>query len=355
MALKGRAIVQMSKDDPLEGGLELVNMDGYEALAPGHVRVRMTHRPINPSDHNTISMGRLFHLRKMPPIPGCEGCGVVHEVGEGVSKVKVGERVVPLIFLDYYKTGSGSWQDFVTLHQSHVLKVPLGMTDEVAAQSIINPWTAYGLLADFAVPPGEFLLQTAAASVLGRQVIQLARYLGIKTINIVRRDKWIPELKALGANEVLNSETQDIVAEVKAITSGRLAYGAIDAVGGDLTQVNLPFNLQPQSSPFTHPKISVASCVRSNGIVYLYGVLSGWSITLSTLDLMRGVHVRWWLLSNYLNNDAKMGIIAANVMDLLTNKIITPLPGRCISIENFKEALVESKQDARGGKILLVG
>ncbi|MCO5574934.1 hypothetical protein L7F22_028729 [Adiantum nelumboides] len=337
MVLKGRAIVQMSKDDPLEGGLELVNMDRYEAVAPGHVRVRMTHRPINPSDHNSISMGRLFHLQQTPPIPGCEGCGVVHEVGEGVSKVKVGERVVPLIFLDYYKTGSGSWQDFVTLHQCHVLKVPLGMTDEVAAQSIINPWTAYGLLADSAVPPGEFLLQTAAASVLGRQVIQLARYLGIKTINIVRRDKWISELKALGANEVLNSETQaDIVAEVKAITSGRLAYGAIDAVGGDLTQ-------------------SVASCVRSNGTVYLYGVLSGWSITLSTLDLMRGVHVRWWLLSNYLNNDAKMGMIAVNVMDLLTNKIIIPLPGRCIPIENFKEALVESKQDARGGKILLVG
>ncbi|KAI5066843.1 hypothetical protein GOP47_0017371 [Adiantum capillus-veneris] len=336
MAVRRRAIVQRNKDDPLDGGLELVHLDAYHAPPPGHVCVRLTHRPINPSDHNSISMGRLFNLEQTPPIPGCEGCGLVHEVGEGVSKVRVGERVVPLIFLDYYKTGNGSWQDFITLRQSHILQLPAALSDEVAAQSILNPWTAYGLLADSAVPPGEFLLQTAAASVLGRQVIQLARHLGIKTINIVRRDKWISELKALGADEVINSEKQDIVAEVKAITMGRLAYGAIDAVGGDLTK-------------------SVASCVRSDGTIYVYGVLSGWNISLSTLDLMRGVRIRWWLLSNYLRNETKVDDTAVQVMTLLTNKILTPLPGKSFPLENFGEALRESKKEARGGKIMLVG
>lgn len=54
------------------------------------------------------------------------------------------------------------------------------------------------MLADLAVPKGEWLLQTAAGSVLGRQVIQLAKHYGVKTINVVRRKDAVAELKELG-------------------------------------------------------------------------------------------------------------------------------------------------------------
>ena len=62
----------------------------------------------------------------------------------------------------------------------------------------INPMTVYGMLKEHNIPKGEFLLQTAATSVLGRQIISLAKHYGVNTINIVRRKEAVDELKSLG-------------------------------------------------------------------------------------------------------------------------------------------------------------
>ncbi len=67
-----------------------------------------------------------------------------------------------------------------------------------AAPAQINPVTVYGMLQELAVPKDEWLLQTAASSVLGRQVIALAKHHGIKTINVVRRADAVQELKDAG-------------------------------------------------------------------------------------------------------------------------------------------------------------
>ena len=107
----------------------------------------------------------------------------------------------------------------------------------------------------------------------------------------------------------------------------------------------------------THLQIlqDVASSVRDGGKVFIYGVLSGWEIMLRTRDLMRGVDVRWWILTNYVNTDKKREYIASQVMSLLQQKIMQPLVGKMFSLENFKDALLESKREGHGGKVLLVG
>ena len=62
----------------------------------------------------------------------------------------------------------------------------------------INPMTVYGMLREHQIPKGEYLLQTAATSVLGRQMIALAKHYGVHTINVVRRKEAVEELKSLG-------------------------------------------------------------------------------------------------------------------------------------------------------------
>ncbi|KAG6557910.1 hypothetical protein Mapa_000088 [Marchantia paleacea] len=109
--------------------------------------------------------------------------------------------------------------------------------DEFAAQFFINPWDLYQMLKLMNIPKGEYLIQGAAASILGRQVITLAKHWGIKTINIVRRDSQIQELKDIGADYVLNSETEDIPAKVDEVTGGKKAYGALDPVLGEMTKI----------------------------------------------------------------------------------------------------------------------
>ena len=79
-----------------------------------------------------------------------------------------GQRVVPLVMLSYFKNGQGTWQDYILVDEANAFPVPPSVSDEVAAQFIVNPWTAMGLMEKLAVPKGEYILQTAAASSMGR-------------------------------------------------------------------------------------------------------------------------------------------------------------------------------------------
>lgn len=329
-----RSIAQLKHGEPHEA-LELLQQPIKPTASPGCVVVRITVRPINPIDLLAIRNDMLLKLPHRSVI-GSEGFGIVEEVGEGVSQFCPGQRVVPMVWLEHHRHGQGSWQDYVELKEENVVAVPSSVSDEAAAQFLVNPWTVYGMLDDLAVPKGEYLLQTAAASVLGRELIQLARHWGIKTINVVRRDAWKSELKALGADEVINSETEDIVERVKEITGGKLAYAAVDAVGGVLTK-------------------TVGATVREDGKLFVYGALSGWEVTVSTHDLLRGVQLSFWQLPKYIRSaPAKHAHAAAEVMKLLEEKVITPLSGKKFPLEDFLAAIEESEKQSRGGKVLLV-
>jgi len=82
-------------------------------------------------------------------------------------------------------------------HAQHTLQ-HLSHTLSAIACLQINPMTVYGMLREQNIPKGEFLLQTAATSVLGRQMISLAKHYGVQTINVVRRKEAVDELKSIG-------------------------------------------------------------------------------------------------------------------------------------------------------------
>ncbi|KAH9552111.1 hypothetical protein CY35_09G046800 [Sphagnum magellanicum] len=324
--MSNRAVEQQNFDakDPF-AGLALVTKPVPKA-EPGHVVVRITLRPVNPTDLNSIRLNRLR-------IPGSEGFGIVHEVGEGVTTVAKGQRVVPFVGRERHK-GEGSWQQYFSLKQELVWPVPDSISDEAAAQFVVNPWTVYGILTDLKVPKGEYVLQTAAGSVLGRQLIQLAKHWGIKTINIVRRAEQKEELKALGADEVISTDNEDVATRVKEITGGKLAYAAVDAVGGTLTK-------------------QVTASVRDGGQVFIYGALGGWDAIVGVGDLFRGVRVAAWALPNSVSERFEEYI--DEVSKLIEAKIIVPLVGETYDLADFQLAIKKSTEVARGGKVFLKG
>lgn len=268
-------------------------------------------------------------------IIGDEGCGVVEEMGEEVTKFSIGQRVIPLGMLTYFKTAQGTWQDYIVVEEANAFPVPPSVSDEAAAQFIVNPWTAMGLLERLEVPEGEYLLQTAAASSVGRLLIQLARYSGIKTINVVRREEWRNELKALGANEVINSQTEDVRSRVKEITKNKMAYAAVDAIAGVSTK-------------------GVAACVRDKGMLIVYGALSSNDVTYSLYDLRRGIKLDWFYLGDYLPSREKIDYVAKEAMRLFELRVISPHSGRKFPLSQYKEAIIESEREGRGGKVLLI-
>ncbi len=92
---------------------------------------------------------------------------------------------------------AGSVPNDALFHAQNTLQ-RLSHTKDATACIQINPMTVYGMLREQNIPKGEFLLQTAATSVLGRQMISLAKHYGVQTINVVRRKEAVDELKSIG-------------------------------------------------------------------------------------------------------------------------------------------------------------
>lgn len=309
---------------------ELVTEEKPRA-SPGHVVVHMTVMPIQPSDLQP-AMWTGIDLKDITV--GGEGAGVVEEVGEGVTIFSVGQRVIPIMFNRYFG-GFGFWRDYVEISQVDLIAVPEDISDEQAGQFFINPWLAYGIVQEINVPKGQWLVHNAAGSVAGRLIVQLAKHLGIKTICIVRRDEYKDELKALGADEIINSSTEDVIARVKEITGGKLAYGALDPVAGGTTKV-------------------IAACVRSGGECLVYGRLSSNEVTVDLAELIRKVSVRFFMVDDHGDDLPKRKETAEAVFRLLRGNVFRLGAGKKFRLEDFAEAIREAQKPGRGSKKVLI-
>ena len=274
-----------------------------------------------------------FQPPALPAVPGLEGAGVVED--SNGTELKAGTRGV--CFFDA-RNGNGSWQEYVALPASNFIPVPDSVTDESAAQFLVNPVTVVGMLEEIAAPPGEYVLQSAAGSTLGRQLITVAKKRGLKTINLVRRPEQAAELKAIGADEVICTETEDVVARVKEITGGKGAWGAVDAVAGPLTQ-------------------RISGSVRDGGLVLIYGAMGGLEFTGSVGDvLFRSVTVRGFWLNLYLGklSAERKGAVFNEVVSWLADGTLVPNSGQRFPLSDVVAAVQASQATARGGKILLM-
>eukprot|EP00249_Psilotum_nudum_P001438 c13904_g1_i1 orf=69-1085(+) len=305
---------------------------------PGEVVIRMLCRPVNPSDLLAIQgLYEGWQPTSFPCVPGFEGMGVVHQLGVNVRDLSVGQRV-SCVSPKSHETGQGTWQEFVVVPAQLQFPIPDSVDNETGAQFLVNPWTVYAMLHELRVPNGEYVVQTAAGSVFGRMFIQYAHYQGIKTINLVRRNEQKEELKAIGADEVINFKEENVVELVKKITGGKMAFGAIECVGGELTKV-------------------VASCLRTSGTILVYGVLGDPDLHIGIHDILfRDVKVQGFWLSRWFGKLAafEMRKIGAEIMTLLDKKIMQPLAGEKFPLELFKEAILKSQVIGRGGKVFLV-
>ncbi|KAK9840389.1 hypothetical protein WJX74_009098 [Apatococcus lobatus] len=318
------------KKDSLDG-LVLKELAFPEA-GPGQAVVRLVLRPINPVDLELLHGAKAANI-KLPYIPGFEGLGIVEQPAAGSEKFEKGQRVVGLSF-----AGPGAWQQYVAVPESQLIAVPASVSDEAAAQFYVNPITAYGLLEALAVPKGEWLLQTAAGSVLGRLLITLAKREGVKTINVVRRSAQKDELLTLGADEVIATDEEDIPERVAQITDGKGAWAAANPIGGDITA-------------------QLVAAVRSEGTVHLYGTLSGDTAIAPIWDLIGGKTLTGFSMPKWIRGlgDERRFATALAVMDLIEQKVIEPLTGPTYKLQDFKAAIKASTEVGRGGKILLSG
>ena len=99
---------------------------------------------------------------------------------------------------------------------------------------------------------------------------------------------------------------------------------------------------------------TVAESVRDGGKVFVYGVFSGWDVTLSTRDLMRGVQVSFWMLPTYMASVEKRVHVSAEVMELLEEMVLTPLGRKKFPLADFLAAIEESEKESHGGNLVFL-
>ncbi len=187
----------------------------------------MLFSPVNPSDLHMVR-GRYGYQPVLPASPGAEGVGRVLEIGAGVTAVHVGERVICI--------GTWNlWRERVICKASNVVPVPGTVTDETAATSYQNPLTAWALTQSTRqLGEGQWLLQTAAASSVGRLVLQLAGMYGFRTINVIHRRAQAAIIQALEAMRSSARRTKTCGGRLQEITGGKGIDYAIDCVAGEV-------------------------------------------------------------------------------------------------------------------------
>lgn len=313
---------------------EVLRVEEVERPAPGagQVLVKMRARTINPSDLLTVR-GLYGSLPVPPATPGLEGMGEVAEVGEGVGHLRAGQRVISLGV-------PGTWADYIVAPAAQLIPVPDAVSDQTAAQFVVNPLTAWIMtVEELALQPGEWLLQTAAGSTLGRVVLQIARQRGFKTINVVRRREQAEELKALGADEVICTDDEDIPERTGEITGKEGLRKAIDAVGGETGA-------------------AVMRSLGRGGVMLVYGGLSGRAMPIDggrmifTSSTLRGFWLGEWMRS--APPERQQAVTAEMLRSMATSEIVPPVEAE-YPLSEVLAAVAHSERPGRSGKVLLVG
>jgi NADPH2:quinone reductase len=203
--------------------LELVDVDVPEPK-PGQVRVR--HEAIGINFIDTYHRTGLYPV-KLPCTPGGEAAGVVEALGEGVTSLKVGDRVA-------YSGGFGAYAEANVVAADRAVRIPDGVDSRTAAASLLKGMTVEALLCrTYPVKAGETILVHAAAGGVGQIMVQWAKAIGAEVIATVGSEAKAARARELGADHVILYREQDVAAEVRRITGGKGVPVAYDSVGKD--------------------------------------------------------------------------------------------------------------------------
>ncbi|BCL78605.1 oxidoreductase/dehydrogenase [Ktedonobacteria bacterium brp13] len=301
----------------------------------GEVRIRIVASPVNPSD---LLFVRGLYAGVQPTFPsfiGFEGVGIIDILGPQVQGFASGQRVAAI------NSNGGNWAEYTVLPTDSLIPVPDDLSDEQVASFVINPASAIVMVNRIlAVPEGEWLLQSAAGSELGRMIIRLAKHYGIRTINVVHHPRSVAELEQLGADAVIVSTEGPIDEQVRKIVGPQGVKYAIDPVVGETgTQMY--------------------QALSDDGRMLVYGSLTGEPIRVGVdprfiLAGRRILEVFW--LGYWLNthSDAEKKDLFNEIIALMREGVLTTLASLKYSLDEIEAAVKMAETPGRKGKVLLV-
>lgn len=289
------------------------------------LRVRVIARPIHPADLSFIR-GQYRIRPSFPQVAGLEGVGIVLE-HRATGAVAPGTRVA--------FRWPGTWAEIAAVPTHRLISVPNDVSDAAACQFSLNPLTAWALLDETEVRPGEWLLMTAGASTVSNLVAAVARARGVHTIGLVRGAAETAVLRT-SADRVLSVDDPQLLAKISEAASGGVA-SLLDSVGGPITARLFPA-LQPGARIVAYGVQDRAPIPVTNAML-VYANLT-W----------KGFGIDRWLSARAPDELTR---IVASLWSLIRQDAL-PLPvDSTFPLCDFREALAADARPTRCGKILL--
>ena len=290
--------------------------------------VKMYAAPINPADLNQIE-GKYPVRPELPATPGFEGAGVIVELGAGVKGLTSGALVIP-------PHNVGTWRDAVAVKAEDLVGVPEGIEPVQAAMLKINPLTAWRLLHDYVdLQKGDWLIQNAANSAAGRDVIQIAHELGYKTVNVVRRAELVDELRAEGGDVVL-VDGDNLREEVKSATGSVSIRLGLNSVGGDSA-------------------LRLANCLAAGGTLVSFGAMSLQPLKIPTgLLIFKDLRFRGIWINKWYDNATPSERMETfrRLFDMVQRGLLKTKVEKAYPLGEVKAAVAHAAQSKRSGKII---
>ncbi len=319
---------QLTAIGPAENVVKCIDVPDPGAPGKGEVLVDMVACSINPADILMIE-GNYASVPDTPCPVGIEGAGTVTAVGSGVTRLKVGDKVMSL--------GRTNWVQQIRDNAEAFIRLPADVELAQAAMLKVNVATAYLMLTTYVpLASGDWLIQDAGNSGVGVDLIRLAHAAGVRTVNVVRRNELIKPLKEIGADVVV-VDGPDLAQRVAKETGGAQIKLGIDAVGGAAIG-------------------RLTDCVGEGGTVVNYGLLSGKPCEVNAFNFVfRDITLTGFWLAKVMRGMRfeEIQTMYEKLAKRLIDGTIHVEIEASYPLEQISKAMAHAKREARGGKVQL--
>jgi NADPH:quinone reductase-like Zn-dependent oxidoreductase len=317
------------------GGPEVLRLEETAAQRPGSGEVLLRVQAAGLNRAEALFMrGQEFGPPAFPSRIGCEGAGVVEDIGPDVDCAWLGKRVATLPGFSMYRHGVLGEEAIVPVNALGEYPPVLSPTEGAAIW--MQYLTAWGALVHVGkVTRGDYVLIRAASSSVGVAAIQTVNDAGGIPIAATRTAEKRTRLLEFGAHHVIATGEEDLVARVNQITAGRGARLILDPVGGPEVEM-------------------LAEACAVGGVLFIFGGLSKLATPFPTVTSMRkGMSMRGYSMREFRDNALVLAAAKAFIGSRLEDGSFTPTIARTFPLEHASDAYRYLESNAQVGKVVI--
>ncbi|WP_187274160.1 zinc-binding dehydrogenase [Paenibacillus sp. N3.4] len=300
-------------------------------IKSNEVLIKVHAASINPADLLFLN-GHYGIKRTLPSVGGMEGCGTVIATGSSlVARMLKGKRVA------FVSEVFGSWSQYTKASAMTCMVLPDQVTDEQGAVFFVNPASALAMVKIAKQLKSKAIVQTAGASALGKILVQLGKQVNLPIISVVRKHEQRELLEEIGAQHILNSNSDTFEMDLKRKSIELGAAVCFDAVGGDLTG-------------------RILSSLPDGSTLFQYGLLSGSTTTINADDLVfRRKRIAGFWASDWVKTQSIFELLAlqGSMKKSIGTDIQTEI-SQCFPLSETVTAIHQYAANMTLGKVLLL-